>query len=125
MSDLKPRGVKAPLNLLPALPLQAIAGAMEHGAVKYAPWNWQDIEQPQAELDELVAAILRHATAVADPSRSDYDEESGIHHLAHVGAGVLIYLWKAGIGYQPSKLLKEEPSAPVPGNFADGPARGL
>ena len=106
MSDLKPIGVKAPLNLLPFGPLGAIAGVMEHGAVKYAPWNWQDGDQPQAEMDELIAAMLRHAVAVADPSVSDIDEESGLHHVAHIGCGSMIYLWKAGVGYTPSRLME-------------------
>jgi predicted mannosyl-3-phosphoglycerate phosphatase (HAD superfamily) len=86
MSDLKPIGIKAPLNLLPRGPLCAIAGVMEHGSVKYAPWNWQDINQAQAEVDEIYAALLRHTLAASDPSQDDFDDESGIHHLAHAGA---------------------------------------
>ena len=106
MTDLKQIGVKPPLNLLPFAPLCAIAGVMEHGAVKYAPWNWQEVTHPQAEMVELVAAMLRHAAAVADPSVSDIDEESGLHHVAHIGCGSMIYLWKAGVGYTPSKLVE-------------------
>lgn len=114
LSDLKPRGVKAPLNLLPLKPLKAISGAMEHGAVKYAPWNWQDVQQPQAEIDELYAALLRHTFAASDPSQSDFDDESGLHHLCHAGACVLILLYKLGLDYQPSLFLKENPDATFP-----------
>ena len=105
MSDLKPVGVKAPMNLLPAAPLRAIAAAMEHGAVKYAKWNWQD-DTDQATIDELLAALLRHTTAASDPSQSNYDDESGLHHLTHAGACVMILLFKLGIDYAPSRFVR-------------------
>ena len=106
MSDLKPVGVKAPMNLLPAAPLRAIASAMEHGAAKYAPWNWQQ-NTDQATINELLAALLRHTTAASDPSQSDYDDESGLHHLTHAGACIMILLFKLDIDYAPSKFLSE------------------
>jgi hypothetical protein len=112
LTDLKPRGVKAPLNLLPLRPLQAIAAVIEHGAVKYAPWNWQDPKQRQAAITELYAALLRHTFAASDPSEPDIDEESGLHHMAHAGACVLILLYKLGQDYQPSKLLKKPQTSP-------------
>ena len=107
MPDLKPRGVKAPLHLLPLHPLAAVAGAIEHGAVKYAPWNWQD---PRANPEEYLGAALRHLYATADPSQPDLDEESGIHHVAHAGASVVIYLYQIGAGYVPTKLKQGEQS---------------
>lgn len=108
MIDLKPIGQKAPLNLLPAAPLRAISAAMEHGAIKYAPWNFQDTSQPQARIAELYAALLRHTLAASDPSQPDLDTESGLHHIAHAGACVLLLLYKLGIDYTPSKLVKHE-----------------
>jgi len=105
MSDLKPIGVKAPMNLLPARPLRAIAAAMEHGAHKYAPWNWQDNTE-QATIDELYAALLRHTFKASDPSEDDLDDESRLHHLCHAGACVLLLLFKLGIDYQPSAWLE-------------------
>lgn len=106
MSDLKPIGQKSPLNLIPRNALCAIAGVMEHGNQKYAPWNFVDCNQPQAEIAELQAALLRHTLASSDPTESDYDDESGIHHLAHAGACVLILLVKLGLGYEPSLFVK-------------------
>lgn len=108
VKDLKPVGQKAPLYLLPLLPLGAVAGVMEHGATKYARWNWMDDSQAQARMEELVGAVMRHALAVFDPSQDEFDEESGIHHMAHVACGALIYLHKRGISYQPSKLFSVE-----------------
>lgn len=114
MKDLKPVGVKAPLSLLPRGPLCAISAAIEHGAVKYAPWNWQDENQPQAQIAEFHSALLRHTLASSDPSQGDYDEESGLHHLAHAGACVMIMLWKLGIDYKPSKFITNPPAEETP-----------
>ena len=110
--DLKPIGVKPPLALLPKVPLEAISAAIEHGAVKYAPWNWQDPSQPQARIEELHNALLRHTYASSDPSQDDWDEESGLHHLVHAGACILILLYKLGIGYQPSRFVQEARKCP-------------
>ena len=107
IKDLKPVGQKAPLYLLPLRPLGAVAGVMEHGATKYARWNWMNDTQAQARMEELVGAVMRHALAVFDPSQDEFDEESGIHHMAHVACGALIYLHKRGISYQPSLLIKK------------------
>jgi hypothetical protein len=106
MSDLKPKGVKAPLHLLPAAPLRAISAALEHGNLKYAPWNWQSVENMDAEVHELLSALLRHTLACGDPSEDDHDEDSGLHHMAHAGACVLLILSKLGIDYVPSRQKK-------------------
>ena len=106
--DLKPMSVKAPMHLLPARPLRALSAAMEHGALEYAPWNWQDISKNEERINELMAALMRHVTAAADPAESDYDDKSGLHHMCHAGACVLIILHKIGIDYEPCKL-KESP----------------
>jgi len=122
MSDLKPVGVKAPLNLLPLRPLRAISAAMQHGAVKYEPWNWTDNSKPQARINELLGALLRHTLAASDPTEDDFDDESGLHHLAHAGACVILLLYKKGIDYQPSLFVQAagddktpDPPESVPG----------
>ena len=74
--------------------------------MKYAPWNWQQ-NTDQATINELLAALLRHTTAASDPSQSDYDDESGLHHLTHAGACIMILLFKLDIDYAPSKFLSE------------------
>lgn len=113
--DIKPLGVKAPLHLLPFKPLCAIAAAMQHGAIKYAPWNWQDNSHMADRTDELYGALMRHTLAASDPSQDSHDEESGLHHLAHAGACVLILLFKLGVGYVPSKFVDAELLEPPKG----------
>lgn len=110
MSDMKPTGVKAPMNLLPARPLRAIAAAMEHGALKYEAWNWQDTSKNEERIQELYAAAMRHLTAAIDPSEPSHDEESGVHHLCAAGACILILLHKLGIDYEPCRLKVAPPS---------------
>lgn len=139
-SDLKPRGVKAPLYLIPwsAVPeheipealdaaasmagrwpdgdpyltdcparptlaealastliarvgLDAIARAFEHGARKYARDNWRAFAWTAAARDEYFGAICRHVRA--DMAGEQIDPESGCPHLAHAGAGALIWRW--------------------------------
>lgn len=107
MSDEKPTQVKAPLHLLPARSLRAVAAAMEHGAIKRTPWNWQNYDNLEVRKAEYISAAMRHLTALADPSESDNDdgpEGSGLNHAAHAVAGLLIYLWIAGEDYKPSRL---------------------
>lgn len=124
--DLKPRGVKAPLDLIPARPLRAIASATQaieafphygiaslhlipaaalraaaaafgDGARKYAPWNW--VGQTDDWRETYGAAARRHLDAYTDPAESDYAPDSQIHHLSHLFACVGILLFKEGIDY--------------------------
>lgn len=104
--DLKPRGVKAPIGLLPYRGLQGIAAALEYGANKYRAWNWQ--EHYPDETDEMIrqvygGAALRHLMQWTDPSEDDYDDESGLHHLFHAGACVVIAIWRLGLKYTAPK----------------------
>lgn len=111
--DLKPTGVKAPMHLLPAGPLRALTSALEHGAIKYEPWNWQDLSHNDVRVAELYAALGRHLTSAQDPSEPDFDDESGLHHLCHAGACVILLLFKLGIDYKPSLLKGDEPEGSV------------
>ena len=108
--DLKPRGVKAPIALLPYVGLGVIAAALEYGAMKYRAWNWQ--EHYPDETEETIrqvygGACLRHIYQWTDPSQDDYDDESGLHHLAHAGACIMIAIWRLGLTYY-------APKEPVP-----------
>lgn len=88
---------KAPLGLLPAKPLRAIAGAMLNGAKKYKAWNWTTRSKKTRRV--YTDALLRHVTAFADPTESDRDADSGLHHLAHAGANLLILLWHEDVDF--------------------------
>lgn len=105
MADMKPRGTKAPLALLPRLGLEAAAAAMEHGAGKYWPNNWQDC--PADEIPTYYHAMMRHVVALA--SGETHDPESGVHHLAHIAAGAMISCHILGIGYVEPQVMRDHP----------------
>ena len=109
-SDEKPIGQKAPLCLLPLDPLGAVSGAMEYGiASGRTAWNW--IERGadnERRMEEYVSAALRHTLAIIDPSKDEFDDDSGIHHAAHACASLLIYLHKRGISYTSRKEPKHD-----------------
>jgi hypothetical protein len=77
---------KAPLDLMPAKPLVAIAEILGFGATKYAPHNWRR----GFKWSRMTGAALRHLTAWADGE--DLDPETGKSHLAHAGADILFLL---------------------------------
>lgn len=72
-------------TLLPWGALKDVVGAFELGAAKYAVGDW--VNHPQ--MDHIDAAF-RHLTAWLQHEPSD--PESGLSHLAHAGARVLMAL---------------------------------
>ena len=80
---------KAPLGMLPAAALEAIAHVFKFGADKYSRDNWQAVvtDDPSRYID----AALRHIYAHADGEPDD--PESGLPHLAHAGACICFLLW--------------------------------
>ena len=102
--DLKPRGLKAPMHLLPYRPLRAIVGALHDGGTKYAPENWREARGDHREV--YGSALRRHVSAYIDPDYSDFDDDSGLHHLAHAGACVLILLYHEGVDYARSNAVQ-------------------
>ena len=79
--------LKAPLNLLPGPALHAVAWALKSGADKYGPYNWRSTP---IKAMSYTAAAVRHIKAWEDGERSAPD--SGIHHIAHAIAGLMILL---------------------------------
>ncbi len=65
-------------NLLPAKAIDEMAKVMTFGAMKYAPNNWQLVEDG---LERYRAALLRHSFAMQ--AGEVLDSESGLHHAAH------------------------------------------
>lgn len=86
--DLKPTTAagKAPLDLLPWEALGPVAEAFACGARKYRRDNWRSLTSRRVYL----GAALRHLAAWA--MREDTDPDSGLPHLAHAAASVLILL---------------------------------
>jgi hypothetical protein len=78
-------GSKPRWSLLPWHALDHVLGAFEFGARKYAVNDW--LNRPQ--LDHIDGAF-RHLTAWLQGDRRD--PETGLSHLAHAGARVLMAL---------------------------------
>lgn len=74
---------KAPLDLLEPVADEAVSRALAFGAGKYGVRNY--VESPIAAR-VYVAAMRRHLAAWL--RGEDVAEDSGVHHLAHVGANV-------------------------------------
>jgi len=76
---------KAPMDLVPAAGAIMSAPAHHNGMLKYGAFNWR--EQP-VQLMTYLAAIQRHKDAFVDGQ--DLAEDTGIHHLSHMLAGMNI-----------------------------------
>lgn len=78
---------KPQLHMLPPAGSEAMARALECGAVKYGPRNWV---LQKVCLTTYISAMKRHIDQLMDGQ--DLDCESGVHHLGHVMAGCGIVL---------------------------------
>ena len=81
------RDGKAPLDLLEREANEQIARALQTGAKKYGKMNYKTIP---IFATTYGAAIRRHIDAWLD--QEDEDPESGLNHLAHIGANVHVLL---------------------------------
>lgn len=111
VEDLKPRGVKAPMWLLPFQGLRAVSAAFAEGAAKYGPYNWREQGKLEDWKRTYVSAGLRHLHALADPGEDDYDTGpggSGLYHGALAGACCLILCTLAGADYMVPNAAKEK-----------------
>lgn len=81
---------KPRMDLLDTEALTMLADAMTYGSRKYDAHNWRK----GIATSRLTAALLRHLFSFM--SGVDRDEESGLPHLAHVGACwmMLANMWK-------------------------------
>lgn len=78
---------KPSLDKIPTPPLFQVGAVMETGAAKYGPYNWRQTNVPYST---YYNGALRHLMAAWDGQ--DLDPETGIEHLAHAAAGLLIIL---------------------------------
>lgn len=80
---------KIPLDYLEPVANEMIAMAIKSGADKYGRRNFADPDT-EMRMSTYVGAFLRHATAL---QRGEwYDPDSGLPHLAHIGANVHVVL---------------------------------
>lgn len=77
---------KPRMELLSRPALEAIAQALTHGANKYSDHNWRS----GFKWSRLYGAALRHLLAHMDGENTD--PETGLSHLAHLGATVMFLL---------------------------------
>jgi hypothetical protein len=87
MSGIKYDQGKLPMHLLDRTALEAVAGVLQHGAIKYAPENWRS----GMEYTRLIGAAMRHLHALNDCE--DYDPESGHLHAAHAMCCLMFLIW--------------------------------
>lgn len=78
---------KPPLEFLEPAADELIARVMQNGAKKYGRRNYI---AERIDLMVYIAAIKRHVAALQEGQ--DLDPDTGIHHLAHVGANVHVVL---------------------------------
>jgi hypothetical protein len=87
VTAIKTHDGKARMDLLPLRALAEVARAFASGLKNgRKPWNWLQ----GADWSLYHAAALRHLAAFQD--REDSDPESGLSHLAHAIASILILL---------------------------------
>ena len=84
---------KAPMHLLPPLPLMRLAWAMGHGAAKYGANNFLDAK---VLASTYIGAIGRHWSQFS--SGEDNDNESGLSHIALLAANCMILMAAADAG---------------------------
>lgn len=70
---------KLQYSLIPTSTTKALAEVLTYGANKYAPNNWQLVDNGEVR---YMDALFRHLEAFR--YGETHDPESGIHHLAHV-----------------------------------------
>jgi hypothetical protein len=81
-------GDKLRWDLLPIECIEDLVKVLTMGAKKYAPNNWQLVDNAQ---ERYYAAVLRHLSAWRQGEQ--VDPESGLSHLAHIMCNVTFLLW--------------------------------
>ena len=82
-------GDKLMYDLIPAECLEELAKVLTYGAKKYAPNNWQKVDNFNSR---YYSALQRHIEAWRKGEK--VDAESGLHHLSHALCNVMFLLWK-------------------------------
>jgi hypothetical protein len=117
---------KAPLTLVPAALVIAVADAMQNGAEKYGAFNWREPGKP-IQVMTYVEAAQRHLAAYVDGE--DLAPDSRVLHLGHAGACIAILLDATEGGFAvdnrppagpASKMLAERDRSAQPYSIAHG-----
>lgn len=89
MTAKKFDGGKLRYSLLPTGCVESVVQVLEYGAEKYGANNWQGLDNFE---DRYYDALMRHLAAYR--AGEQYDQESGLPHLAHAACNVMFLLWK-------------------------------
>ncbi len=103
---------KDPLDYLEPTADSAIARALKSGGEKYGRGNYR---KSDILITTYVGAIRRHVAAWH--SGEDYDPDTGLHHLAHIGASVHVVLGAMDAG----TLVDDRALAAPPDRYAGCP----
>lgn len=68
--------------------VEQVASVLTFGAKKYAPNNWQKVEDP---VNRYYAACMRHLMAWRKGEK--IDPESGLSHLSHAATNLMFLSW--------------------------------
>jgi len=112
MSGRKYDQEKARFDLLDPCFIEAMAEVMTYGAQKYAPNNWQKVEDFKAR---YTAALHRHLNAWQQGE--ERDEESNLYHLAQVSCNAMFLFWEE---QNDSKNLRRRESVDTTSHYAPG-----
>jgi hypothetical protein len=77
-------------TLIPPGPLLELAKVMTYGAEKYEDDGWVNVVCREGGVDRYLDACYRHIEAYRS---GEVNDESGLPHLAHAMASVMIALW--------------------------------
>ncbi len=88
MKGLKYDDGKRDWSLLPWEAVEEIVRVLEFGAKKYKRESWKEVV-PKERYDR---AALRHR--IAYQQGETFDQESGVHHLAHEAVNCIFKIWE-------------------------------
>lgn len=81
--SIKADGGKLRMELIPTSALTGLGRVLTHGAIKYSPNSWQNVEY-----ERYIGALIRHLVAfMEDPTGVDAD--SGLLHTEHLLANAV------------------------------------
>lgn len=86
MSGKKFDDGKLPWHLLPGDAIEEVVRVLQYGQMKYGARNWE----AGMAWSRLFSAAMRHTWAWW--RGQDYDQETGVHHLAHAACCILFVL---------------------------------
>ena len=85
---LRYNGDKNPLDLVPSSLILAVGEVFGAGAKKYAARNWER----GMNWSKVYGCLMRHIIKWNSHEYSDYDEETGLSHLAHAATNLAMLI---------------------------------